>query len=284
MKRTAPALFMAILAVLTLLTAGCQARQRNSTPDYPVTVIPPADTPIPTQRPPAMMTPEPVYSPTFDWSNVTLVPLPSEEAPEEGTPAPTPPPQRSAPDPFTQNDLDLLASEQYPFEMTDAEISLGRLVLPVDLLGLAGMSFRLQSVPVVDQPGWRFLAFDLPLPTGDGLGALVRAPISGQVMAGTMQMINNEMVETISIDHPLGDDQMLRATFVYSGTIEPLYMIQQQVKAGEVLFRLTRDTGRLALLGNTPIPGGATLTLHAFHRYRDPARIRRGNAKVCARD
>ena len=59
---------------------------------------------------------------------------------------------------------------------------------------------------------------------------------------------------------PLGQPRppVICATFVYSGTIEPLYVLGQQVQAGEVIFRLTRDTGRFDTLGSTPIPGEVT--------------------------
>ena len=150
---------------------------------------------------------------------------------------------------------------QYPFELNDTEISLGRLVLPVGLLDLEG-EYSVCSIPVKGYPSWRFLAFDLPLPAEGELGALIRAPFDGEVVAGTMQMINDQIARTVSIDHDLGDDQWVRATMVYSGTIEPLFMMGQRVKAGEVLFRLTGDTGRLGALGDTTIPSGATLSLH----------------------
>jgi hypothetical protein len=134
----------------------------------------------------------------------------------------------------------------------------------VDLIDLAEMgSFSVRSIPIENYPNWRFIAFDLPsLPAGE-LGAVVRAPISGQVMGGTMQMINNETATVINVDHALGEEQLLRATFVYSGTIEAYFVMGQQVDAGEALFRLTRDTGRVETLGDTLILGGATLTLHA---------------------
>ena len=76
-------------------------------------------------------------------------------------------------------------------------------------------------------------------------------------------MVNDQTASTVSIDHLLDDGQLIRITLVYSGTIDPLYMMGQEVQVGDVLFRLTRDTGRLSSLGNTPIPGATTFTLHA---------------------
>ncbi len=250
--------YQPMLALLLFLAAGCQNNQNMGIPTYPVTVIPPEASAPP--RPPTATSP--AVSPTADWSNVTLLPLPtpngnSPTAEPAGT-LPSP-----IPDPLTDEHSDLLIPARWPFALSDAELSLGRLALPVDLLNAAG-PFAVRSLAVETEPGWRFLAFDLPLPsTADELGPVVRAPIPGEVLAGTMQMVNDLTVLTVSVDHRLSEGQLLRATFVFSGTIQPLFASGQKVQAGEALFRLTRDTGRLETLGSTPIPGGAVLTLHA---------------------
>ncbi len=259
-----------LLVLLTLsMLSGCHAEPQDGTPDYPVTIIPPANSPAATELPPPSWTPEARHSPTIDWGQVTLMPLrtPESSTTDDSTEGseivPTIQPM-TIPDPLTELDLDLLAPATYPFTLVDAEISLGRMVLPVDLIGLAKMgSFDVRSIPIEGYPNWRFIAFDLPLPPAGELGAVVRAPISGQVMGGTMQMINNETATVINVDHSLGEDQLLRTTIVYSGTIEPFFVMGQEVDAGEALFRLTRDTGRVETLGDTLILGGATLTLHA---------------------
>jgi hypothetical protein len=257
-------IYILTIMVVLLLMAGCQSEKPNGTPDYPVTIIPPATTEPATRVAPPSWTPEVIESPTIAWDAVTLLPLRTPESePETLTESPAPE-QRAIPDPLTEADLDLLAPGRYPFTLHDAEISLGRVVLPVDLLSLAEMgSFSVRSIPIEGYPNWRFIAFDLPLPAAGELGAVVRAPISGVVMAGVMQMINNEMAKVINIDHPLEEGQLLRATFMYTGTIEPLFVMGQRVEAGEALFRLTRDTGRVEILGDTLILGGATMTLHA---------------------
>ncbi len=264
-RRSVCALFM---ITLLLLTAGCRSESAGGTPDYPVTVIPPAPTVLPTQTAsPVPPSPEPSATPTLDWGAVTLLPPrtsePEPEASAEPTPEPPAGPMPTIPDPLTEAHLDLLASGDSPFSLSDAEISLGRVVLPVDLISLAqGGVFSIRSIPVEGYPAWRFLAFSLPLPEAGELGAVVRAPIDGMVMAGTMQMINNERARVVTVDHALGEEQLLRASLVYTGTIEPLFVMGQEVEAGDVLFRLTRDTGRLEALGDTIILGGATLTLH----------------------
>lgn len=263
--------FARILAALIalLLVPACQSNSQKGSPDYPVTIIPPAARPVTTELPPPSWTPEPRYSPTLDWGQVTLLPGRTPDPPSADT-STEPLEEASAtepvavPDPLTEADLDLLAPGHYPFTLQDAEISLGRVALPVDLIDLAEMGpFSVRSIPIEGYPSWRFIAFDLPLPPAGDLGAVVRAPISGQVMGGTMQMINNEKATVINVDHSLGEEQLLRVTFVYSGTIEPLFVMGQEVEAGEVLFRLTRDTGRVEILGDTLILGGATMTLHA---------------------
>jgi hypothetical protein len=256
---------MAVTGVLPalLILSACQSGSGPGTPDYPVTIIYPTGTPAALQL--TSTNPVIVSSPTLDWSQITLLPLPtdlpSERSVENQAPSDT---LRRIPDPFTEVHRDLLVADSIPRQLTDAEISLGRLVLPVSL-HLVQTPFRVQSVEIDGFPGWSFLAFDLALPASGELGPTVRAPWGGVVMPGTMRMINDQTVQTLSVDHPLSDEQLLRATFVYSGTIQPLYVLGQQVKAGEVLFRLTRDTGRLTVLGSTPIalPAGAVLTLHA---------------------
>lgn len=251
--------FPVALLILTLL-GGCQSGTAARTPDYPVTIIPPVGIPTLPMTPP--VTSEPVGSPTFQWDAVTLLPPRTPEASAE-VPARTP---ELAPQPglLTEADLGLLVAGRHPFSLSDVEISLGRMVLPVDLLSLAQHGpFTVRSIPFENDPSWQFLAFTLPLPRPGELGPIVRAPISGEVMAGTFHMINEQTVQVVNIDHPLSRDQLLRATLVYTGTIEPLFVMNQQVDAGEALFRLTRDSGRVDSLGNTPIPEGATLTLHA---------------------
>lgn len=244
------------VALVLLLAFGCQSNQ-DSTPDYPVTIIPPDATA--TQELPDTTSPEPFYSPTINWTNVTLLPLRTPEASAEAQTQEFP----EIPDPLTELDLDFLAPGSTPFDLEQAEMSLGQVVLPVDLFRVAEMGmFSVHSIQVENLPSWRFLAFDLPLPKAGELGPVVRAPIPGMVMPGAIQMINDEMALIVSIDYPLSTDQLLRATIAYTGTIEPLFVVRQEVEAGEVLFRLTRDTGRLNTLGNTPIPGGATMTLH----------------------
>lgn len=241
-------------AVVLILTsvAACRSDPAARTPDYPVTVILPKETPL------DVHTPEPLASPTLDWDSVTLLaPLPTE-------PAETSVEFGRQPDPLTEAHLDLLAASSYPFELSDAEMSLGRFVLPVDLTALAEQgSFSVRSIPFNTDPSWRFLALSLPRPDEGELGPVIRAPISGEIMAGSFLMINQQTVEVVNIDHSLGDDQLLRATLVYTGTIEPLFTIRQQVQAGEALFRLTRGSAQLDTLAGTPIPGGAILTVHA---------------------
>jgi hypothetical protein len=257
-----------LVVALLLLTAGCRSDTAEGTPDYAVTVIPPAPTVLPTETAsPVPPPPEPSATPTLDWGAVTLLPPrtsePEPEASAEPSPEPLVGPMPTIPDPLTEANLDLLVSGGRPFTLSDAEISLGRVVLPVDLIGLAPEGpFGIRSIPVEGYPAWRFLAFSLPLPEAGELGAVVRAPIDGVVMGGTMQMINNERARVVTVDHGLGEEQLLRASLVYTGTIEPLFVMGQEVEAGEVLFRLTRDTGRLQVLGDTIILGGATLTLH----------------------
>lgn len=246
------------LALVLLLASACQSKNQDGTPDYPVTVIPPgpAATQEPTDTP---SSPEPYFSPTIDWSSITLLPLRTPEA--SGDPQSQVFPD--IPDPLTELDLDLLAPGSTPFDLEEVQMSLGQIILPVDLFRVAEMGmFSVHSIAVENLPSWRFLAFDLPLPKAGELGPVVRAPISGTVMPGAIEMINGETALIVSIDHPLGSDEILRATLAYTGTIEPLFVIGQEVEAGEALFRLTRDTGRLDTLGNTPIPGGATMTLH----------------------
>jgi hypothetical protein len=261
-----------IVITLLLLTAGCRSDTAEGTPDYPVTVIPPAPTVLPTQTAsPVPPSPEASATPTLDWSAVTLLPPRTSETEPEASaemspePSPEPPagPMPTIPDPLTEANLDLLVPGGRPFTLSDAEISLGRVVLPVDLISLVqGGPFSIRSIPVEGYPAWRFLAFSLPLPETGELGAVVRAPIDGVVMWGMMQMINNQRARVVNIDHALGEEQLLRASLVYTGTIEPLFVWEQEVEAGDVLFRLTRDTGRLETLGDTIILGGATLTLH----------------------
>jgi hypothetical protein len=257
-----------VILTLLLLAAGCRSDVADSTPDYPVTVIPPAPTATATRTAsPVPPTPEPSATPTLDWGAVTLLPPrtsePEPETSAEPTPEPPAGPMPTVPDPLTEANLDLLVSGGRPFTLNDAEISLGRVVLPVDLISLAQAGpFSIRSIPIEGYPNWRFLAFSLPLPETGELGAVVRAPIDGVVMAGTMQMINNERARVVTIDHELGEEQLVRASLVYTGTIEPLFVMGQQVEAGDVLFRLTRDTARLETLGDTIILGGATLTLH----------------------
>jgi hypothetical protein len=258
----------AILIVLLLLGSGCRPDEASSTPEDPITVVPTATAVPPTRTRFPTMTPELIHSPTLDWGAVTVLPLRTPEPQPEASPeASVEPPRqvpREIPDPLTEADLDLLVPDRGPFHVTEAEISLGRVVLPVDLTSVAETgAFSVWSIPVGGYPDWRFLAFDLPLPADGELGPVVRAPISGQVWEGTRQMVNNEIVQVITIDHTLAEDQLLRATFTYTGTIEPLFVTRQQVEAGDVLFRLTRDTGRLRMLGNTRIRTGATLTLDA---------------------
>lgn len=247
------------LIFVLLLAAACQSGVRSGTPDYPVTII--ASTGVPTTARP-QPSPQPLEiapGSTLDWQKVTLLPLPTAEPSSEAMQA-----DRAVPDPLTEADLDLLTAGQPPFALSSREISLGWVVLPVDLFQVAEMGpFTIQSIPVEDYPDWRFLAFDLPLPEAGELGVVVRAPISGMVMGGTMQMINDELAQTVSVDHSLSEGQLLRATLVYTGMIEPLFVVRQEVQAGEVLFRLTQDTGRIHTLGSTSIPGGATMTLHA---------------------
>jgi hypothetical protein len=248
-----------IILLVALLTAGCRSDQPAATPDYPVTVV--------TTNPPepaSTATSTPVATPTLGWDQVTLLPPPVAETEDKAEEANG---QAKAldgtiPDPLTDADSALLAAAGGPFTLNDTELTLGWILLPVDLLA-AGGSFRVASVAVDDYPGWRFLAFDLPLPADGDLGLVIRSPMSGQVMPGTMQMLNERIANTISIDHPIEDGLLLRATFVYSGTIDPFFSMGQQVEAGEALFRLTRDSDRVNTLGNTPIPDGAVLTLHA---------------------
>lgn len=252
---------------LLLLAAGCRADVADSTPDYAVTVIPPAPTASATRTAsPVPPSPEASATPTLDWGAVTLLPSRTPEAEPEASaePSPEPPagPMPAIPDPLTEANLDLLVSGKGPFTLSDAELSLGRVVLPVDLISLAREGpFSVRSIPVAGYPAWLFLAFSLPLPEAGELGAVVRAPIDGTVMAGTM-IINNQRTSVVNIDHGLGDERLVRASLVYSGTIEPLFAWEQEVEAGDVLFRLTRDTGRLETLGDTIILGGANLTLY----------------------
>lgn len=260
-----------IFALLLLFAAGCRAGA-SSTANDRVTVIILTPTPVhsasPTRLAPPTATGGPVASPTIDWSQVTLLPLHSPEPTSPVSPiqtvAPTEQSEAMVPDVLTEKDVHLLAAGRPPFSLSDVEVSLGRILLPLDLLDLApDASFQVTSLPIEGFTSWRFLTFDIPTPAEGDLGAIVRAPIGGTVLEGTMQMVNDQTVSTVSIDHPLDNDQLIRATLVYSGTIDPLYMMGQEVQVGDVLFRLTRDTGRLNTLGSNPIPGGATFTLHA---------------------
>jgi hypothetical protein len=247
-----------IIVLVAPLVVGCRSAEQAPTPDYPVTVV---TGEAPTRAPSA--TPTPVTNPTPGWDEVTLLPPPTAKAEDEmTTDGEAQISEGTIPDPLTDAHLALLAASEGPFVLGDTELTLGRLLLPVDLLAVEG-SFEVASIAVKNYPGWRFLAFDLPLPPAGELGLVIRSPMSGQVMPGTMQMLNDRTVSTISIDHPLDDGLLLRATFVYSGTIDPFFAMGQQVEAGEALFRLTRDGGRVDTLGDTPIPNGAVLTLHA---------------------
>jgi len=247
-----------IILLVTPLMTGCRSAEPAPAPDYPVTVV---TGEMPTPAPTATSTP--VTNPTPGWDEVTLLPPPTARAEEATiTDDGARPVEGTIPDPLTDAHLALLAAGERPVAIGDTELTLGRLLLPVDLLAVEG-SFRVASIAVRGYPGWRFLAFDLPLPPDGELGVVIRSPMSGEVMPGKMQMLNNRTVSTVSIDHPLGDDLLLRATFVYSGTIDPFFVMHQQVEAGDALFRLTRDSGRVDTLGDTPIPNGAVLTLHA---------------------
>lgn len=251
-----------VVALLVTLLAGCRADQPTTTPDYPVTVLA-RDTPslVPTD------TASPVTSTTPGWDDVTLLPLPTAaeenqnemetQIDDQATTA-----EGAIPDPLTDTHLALLTAGKGPYSLGDTELTLGRLLLPVDLLA-GDEPFEIASIPIQDYPGWRFLAFDLPLPAAGELGLVIRSPISGVVMPGTMQMLNDRIVSTVSIDHPLEEGLLLRATLVYSGTIDPFFVMGQQVEAGEALFRLTHSSGRVDTLGSTLIPNGAVLTLHA---------------------
>jgi hypothetical protein len=254
MKSIRPPLLIALF--LSSVMVGCRSEQPASIPDYPVTVV---TRNTPTRAPTATQ----AATPTVGWEQVTLLPPPTAQADEEAEMAEeeAEAPQGTIPDPLTDADLALLAAAQGPFTLSDTELTLGRILLPVDLLA-AGGSFKVASTAINNYPGWRFLAFDLPLPADGDLGLVVRSPMSGQVMPGTMQMLNERTVSTVSIDHPLEEGLLLRATLVYSGTIDPFFSMGQQVEAGEALFRLTRDSGRVYTLGDTSIPNGAVLTLH----------------------
>jgi hypothetical protein len=233
-----------IALLVASLVVGCRSEPSATTPDYPVTVITrEATTPASTATP--------VATPTVGWDEVTLLPPSTTETGEEGEAAEeqAEAPDGAIPDPLTDANLDLLASAEGPYTLSDTELTLGRLLLPVDLLAADG-PFQVTSIAIQNYPGWRFLAFDLPLPADGDLGLVIRSPMSGQVMPGTMQMLNERTVNTVSIDHPLEEGLLLRATLVYSGTIDPFFSMGQQVKAGEAL-------------GNTPIPNSAVLTLHA---------------------
>jgi hypothetical protein len=257
MKSIRQSLVVILLVASTMI--GCRSEQAPAMPDQPVTVVthqPPTVAPSPT----APSTAVPVGTP--DWGEVTLLPPPTATSAETATEEETETSEGAVPDPLTDAHLALLTTGSGPFGLSDTEITLGRLLLPVDLLAVEG-SFEIASIAVQDYPGWRFLAFDLPLPATGELGLVVRSPISGVVMPGTMQMLNEQTVNTVSIDHPLEEGLLLRATLVYSGTIDPFFTMRQQVETGEALFRLTHDTGRVDILGDTPIPGGAVLTLHA---------------------
>jgi hypothetical protein len=255
MKSIRQSLFVALLVVS--LMVGCRSEVPVATPDYPVTVVT-KDTPTPVPT----ATPNP--TPTVGWDEVTLLPPPSAPAQEgsETSGGQAEQPAGTIPDPLTDANLALLTPAEGPYVLNDTELTLGRLLLPVDLLAANG-PFRVTSIAIENYPGWRFLAFDLPLPTDADLGLVIRSPMSGQVMPGTMQMLNERTVNTVSIDHPLEEGLLLRATLVYSGTIDPFFSMGQQVEAGEALFRLTRDTARVDTLGDTWIPNGAVLTLHA---------------------
>ncbi|MBN1319155.1 MAG: hypothetical protein JXA42_26970 [Anaerolineales bacterium] len=253
-----------LLIIILLLLTACQPGAQTGTLDYPVTVFPTV-----TSKPATPTDAEPVVieSPTVNWDNVTLLPFDSEE-PESGDAGDALENEMAdslgIPDPLIEDDLNLLIAMNPPFELSEAEITLGRLVLPVDLFSIDD-AFTIGSIEVNNYPGWRFLAFDFPLPEEGELGPVIRAPISGEVLAGAMEMINNQVAQTISIDHSLGEDQLLRMTYVYGGEIDVLFVTGQYVQAGEVLFRLTRDTERVFYLGSTPVfqPDGAVLTLHA---------------------
>ncbi|MEN8098159.1 MAG: hypothetical protein ABFQ89_03720 [Chloroflexota bacterium] len=240
-----------LIAATTLLIVsyGCVG---SSETDFPVTVIEPDPA---TEAWPDLD----LDTPTAIWENVTLLP-PKEEVQV------TKPAVETATgvveDPFTNEHSDILTPGAPPYQLNDAEISLGRILLPINLGAISG-PFRVASIEVQDQPGWRFLAFDVPLPLGVELGSVVRAPFGGQVLAGSMRMINDQLVSTINIDRPIEDNKVIRAAFVYSGTIEFLVTPPQTVETGDAIFRVTRDTGRVSTLGNTSIPGGATFTLHA---------------------
>ncbi len=259
---------LSIIAVL-ILTAGCRGDVPEGTPDYPVTVIAPHAT-MPSTQPtlsPASPSPEPSATPTLDWDAVTLLPPRTIETDPEAQVEVSPEPQEGdrlvVPDPLTEGSLELLAAATGPYTLSDAEISLGRVLLPLDLIAVSQQGpFTVRSIPVENYPDWRFLAFSLPLPQDGELGAVVRAPIDGVVWDGMMQMVNGQTVRAVNIDRELGEGQLVRASLTYTGTIEPLFVMRQSVEAGDVLFRLTRDTGRLELLGSTIILGGATLTLH----------------------
>ena len=147
---------VSILLVLTTLAllSACKANDPDGTPDYPVTIIVPTASPIVTELPPPSWTPDTRNSPTIDWGQVTLMPLRTpdsdemEESTESTEPIPTLQPL-TIPDPLTELDLDLLAPATYASTLADAEISLGRIVLPVDLIGLAEVgSFSVRSIPI----------------------------------------------------------------------------------------------------------------------------------------
>jgi hypothetical protein len=262
-----------VLLVILLFLTACQSSAQSETPDYPVTIVPTA-----TMKPvtPTVIEPVIIESPTVNWDNVTLLPFNTRES-ESGeaidggdagdageTPENDLDGSEGIPDPLMESDMELLITKSPPFELSDAEITLGRLVLPVDLFSING-DFTIESFEVINYPGWRFLGFDFPIPEENELGPVIRAPISGEVLAGSMEMINNQVAQTVSVDHSLDEDQLLRMTFVYGGEIDVLFVTGQRVQAGEVLFRLTRDSERINYLGSTPVfqPEGAVLTLHA---------------------
>ena len=257
-------LLMGMVAALLALT-GCNSNTADGAPDYPVTILP-SDAPGQVALTVDRSSPAPLPTATLDWSVITVLPLPTTEGETVDAPAADATVETtgtSIPDPLTAADREWLTPAGGPFELSDAELTLGRLVMPLDLLGMD--EFSIQSVEIDGYPGWHFLMFDLPTPADKELGPVVRAPISGEVWPGTMQMVNDQTVQTVSVDHTLEGGQILRATFVYSGTVEPLYALGQTVQAGEVILRLTDDTGRLDTLGSTPLPAGqgAILTLHA---------------------
>ena len=95
-------------------------------------------------------------------------------------------------------------------------------------------------------------------------------------------MLNDETVSTISIDHVLNEEQLIRATFVYSGEIEPLFAMGQEVAAGAVLFRLTREHRPGEYLGRHAHSGWGHPHAARIHRFSHPTGIRGAIAQIFA--